>query len=59
MPRSPAALAARASSLADDIAGHLGRDDAHAPPADAPAFDAGATAVLPELGLARLLDFVA
>ena len=59
MPRSLTVLAARASALAADIADDLGRDDTSAPPADVECPDADATAVLPELGLARLLDFVA
>ena len=58
MARSLALLAARASSLAADIADDLDGDDrVDTPPVD---HDARAiTAVLPDLGLARLLDFIA
>src|SRR2546427_452415 len=46
---------ARAADSAEDT----GRADTSAPPADVECPAADAAAVLPELGLARLLDFVA
>ena len=58
MARNLAVLAARASSLAGGIADHIGAGDDVAD-SPAPVDPVDAPVVLPDLGLARLLDFVA